>query len=91
MAEILRLCVLAVKEIPMLKTLEAAAQLDSALLTVEDVAKILHVPISWVYERTRSRAKNRVPGFRLGKYWRFRESDVFAWIERQKCGVSGNA
>lgn len=64
---------------------------DASLLTVEDVARILCVPVSWVYERTRCRAKNRIPGFRLGKYWRFREGDVLAWIEQQKCGVSGNA
>jgi excisionase family DNA binding protein len=69
----------------------AAAQLEASLLTVEDVAGILRVPVSWVYERTRSRAKNRIPGFRLGKYWRFREGDVLTWIERQKCGASGNA
>lgn len=65
--------------------------IDASLLTVEDVARILRVPVSWVYEKTRHRAKNRIPGFRLGKYWRFREADVLAWIERQKCGACVNA
>lgn len=69
----------------------SATQFDASLLTVGDVAGILRVPISWVYQRTRSRTKNRIPGFRLGKYWRFRESDVLAWIERQKCGPTANA
>ena len=54
------------------------------LLTIEDVAKLLRVPISWVYEHTRRRASDRIPGFRLGKYWRFREVDVLTWIERQR-------
>lgn len=55
-----------------------------ALLTIEEVAELLSVPVSWVYERTRRRAVDRIPGFRLGKYWRFRETDVLAWIERQR-------
>jgi excisionase family DNA binding protein len=54
------------------------------LLTVQEVAEILKVPVSWVYERTRRRGADRMPGFRLGKYWRFREADVFAWLERQR-------
>jgi excisionase family DNA binding protein len=65
---------------------EAGLSPKSALLTVEDVAKLLRVPVSWVYERTRHRGLNRLPGFRLGKYWRFREAEVFAWLERQRAG-----
>ena len=56
------------------------------LLTVEEVADMLKVPPSWVYERTRRRGVDRIPGFRLGKYWRFRETDVLAWLERQRVG-----
>jgi excisionase family DNA binding protein len=55
-----------------------------ALLSVEEVAALLKVPPSWVYDRTRMRTKERIPGFRLGKYWRFREADVLAWLERQR-------
>lgn len=62
------------------------AQSQSVLLTVEEVAELLKVPVSWVYERTRQRGLNRLPGFRLGKYWRFREAEVFAWLERQRAG-----
>jgi len=57
------------------------------LLTVEQVADLLQVPPSWVYGRTRTRAADRIPGFRLGKYWRFREGDVLAWLERQREGI----
>jgi excisionase family DNA binding protein len=71
-------------------TLPAAA-CSHALLTVEEVAELLRVPISWVYERTRTRSTDRIPGFRLGKYWRFREADVIAWIERQRSGGRANA
>jgi excisionase family DNA binding protein len=58
--------------------------LDEALLTVSEVAGLLHVPVSWVYEHTRRKCINRIPGFRLGKYWRFREDDVLRWIESQR-------
>ena len=68
-----------------------AATVEHSLLTVEEVAELLHVPPSWVYERTRRRAGDRIPGFRLGKYWRFRETDVLAWIERQRTGGRTNA
>jgi excisionase family DNA binding protein len=54
------------------------------LLTVEEVADLLKVPVSWVYERTRKRSADRIPGFRLGKYWRFREADLLAWLEAKK-------
>jgi excisionase family DNA binding protein len=63
----------------------------SVLLTVEEVAELLKVPVSWVYDRTRSRGVNRIPGFRLGKYWRFQESEVLAWLERQRSGGRANA
>ena len=57
---------------------------DGNLLTVRDVAQLLHVPVSWVYERTRGRSPSRIPGFRLGKYWRFSASDVTAWIQARR-------
>jgi excisionase family DNA binding protein len=62
-----------------------------ALLTIEDVAGLLKLPVSWVYERTRRRGFDRIPGFRLGKYWRFRESEVLEWLERQRAGAKPNA
>ena len=57
-----------------------------ALLSVEEVAELLQVAVSWVYDRTRARGVNRIPGFRLGKYWRFDETEVIAWLERQRSG-----
>jgi len=55
-----------------------------SLLNVEEVAELLQVPVSWVYERTRRRGRDRLPGFRLGKYWRFDESEIRAWIGLQR-------
>jgi len=69
----------------------ASRDLLESLLTIEDVAELLRVPVSWVYERTRRRSFDRIPGFRLGKYWRFREADVLMWLERQRAGGRTNA
>jgi excisionase family DNA binding protein len=65
--------------------------IPGALLTVEEAAALLRVPVSWVYGRTRRRSADRLPGIRLGKYWRFREADLEAWIERQRGGGRANA
>jgi excisionase family DNA binding protein len=54
------------------------------LLTIQQVAELLHVPVSWVYGRTRKRSIERPPGIRLGKYWRFREEEIHAWVESQR-------
>ena len=54
------------------------------LLTVQEIAKLLKVPVSWVYGHTRKRSIDRLPGYRLGKYWRFRADEVMAWVQRQR-------
>jgi excisionase family DNA binding protein len=54
------------------------------LLTVKEVAELLHVPVSWVYDRARKRSLDRLPAIRLGKYWRFREEDIVAWLRRHQ-------
>jgi excisionase family DNA binding protein len=59
------------------------------LLTVEEVASLLHVPVSWVYGRIRKRSLERLPGYRLGKYWRFREDEIHAWVEDQRGATRG--
>jgi excisionase family DNA binding protein len=56
---------------------------EAKLLTPEQVADLLNVPRSWVYGRARARDQGRLPGIRLGKYWRFREGDVLAWLDTQ--------
>jgi len=60
------------------------AREESHLLTVHEVATMLQVPVSWVYGRMRKRSAERLPGYRLGKYWRFRQAEVLAWVESQR-------
>ena len=61
-----------------------------ALLTVNDVAALLKVSKSWVYEHTRSRRvprSERLPHLKIGKYVRFEPHAVRAFIQR-KCRVA---
>jgi excisionase family DNA binding protein len=56
------------------------------LLTVEDVAALLRVSRSWVYEHTRSRGtrrSDRLPYIKVGKYLRFEARAIRAFIEKQ--------
>ena len=57
------------------------------LLTVEDVATLLKVSRSWVYEHTRSHRTpraERLPHLKIGKYVRFEARAIRAFIEK-KC------
>jgi excisionase family DNA binding protein len=47
------------------------------LLTADEVAGLLHVTKSWVYDQTR---QHRMPHVRLGRYVRYRRSAVDGWI-----------
>lgn len=52
--------------------------MSERLLTAKAVAEHLCVPVSWVRESTRAGA---LPHFQLGRYKRYRLSDVEAWLE----------
>lgn len=54
------------------------------LLTVADVAELLRVPVSWVYERTRRRGAEGLPHLKLGKYLRFSQPEVLDWLKRMR-------
>lgn len=53
------------------------------LLTAAEVAAMLHVTKSWVYDQTR---RHRMPHVRLGRYVRYRRSAVDRWIEQIEAG-----
>ena len=61
-----------------------STQLKCELLTVQQVAELLQVPVSWVYGRLRTRSLEKLPGYRLGKYWRFDREEILAWLAQQR-------
>ena len=50
-----------------------AANMRGNLYTVVQAARILHLPVSWIYERTR---KDSIPYKKMGKYIRFTDEDL---------------
>jgi excisionase family DNA binding protein len=63
-----------------------STQSQCELMTVQQVAELLQVPVSWVYGRLRKRSLEKLPGYRLGKYWRFDKEEVLAWLAEQREG-----
>lgn len=53
--------------------------MSDALLTAKEVATLLGVPTSWVYEQSR---RGEIPTVTLGRYRRYREEAITAWIEQ---------
>ena len=51
------------------------------LLTVKEVAEILQVPISWVYEHTRGNCREELPHIKVGKYLRFFDADISNYLQ----------
>jgi len=47
------------------------------LLTAEEIAERLGVKTQWVWAQARA---GRIPHVRLGRYCRFRESAIEAWV-----------
>ncbi|MEU3273549.1 helix-turn-helix domain-containing protein [Saccharomonospora sp. NPDC006951] len=55
--------------------------MSSKLLTIDDLADYLSIPKNTLYQwRTKGYGP---PGKRVGKYVRYRESDVDTWVEQQ--------
>lgn len=57
------------------------------LLTVDEVAALLKVSKSWVYEHTRTRkgaCADCLPHIRIGKYLRFDERDLQAYMNTKR-------
>ena len=53
------------------------------LLTAEEVAERLGMRIDWVWAQARA---DRIPHVRLGRYRRFRESAIDAWLQELETG-----
>jgi len=65
------------------ETLDHPKQHDG-LLTIAEVADLLRVPKSWIYQRTRRRGIDRLPHVKLGKYLRFRIPEVHKWLDQYR-------
>lgn len=62
-----------------------SGQLNTKLVDVREMAQILGVAESWLYQRTRLGSK-AIPLVRVGKYVRFRPDEVVKFLERKQVG-----
>lgn len=57
--------------------------MEERLIEIKDLADRTNLPRSWWYART---AAKEVPFYKLGKYCRFKWSEVEAWLEARRRG-----
>lgn len=57
--------------------------MNERLLTAQEVAERLAVPLSWVREATRD---GRLPHLKLGRYRRYHAETIEAWLRQQETG-----
>ena len=60
--------------------------MSGSLLTAGDVAELLGVPKSWVYEQSRA---GRIPTVTLGRYRRYRREAIEAWVAQLESPARG--
>jgi excisionase family DNA binding protein len=58
---------------------------DESLFTVKTLAEYLQVSQQWVYERIQH---NEIPHIKLGKFPRFKKSDINHWLDTLKIPAS---
>lgn len=57
--------------------------MSDEILTLKELAEYLKLAEKTAY---RLAAEGKLPGFKVGGSWRFRESDIERWIENSKKG-----
>jgi excisionase family DNA binding protein len=62
---------------------DASGTTADRLLTANEVAAMLSVPVRWVREHSRS---GLLPVVALGRYRRYRRDAVLTWVEQQETG-----
>ncbi len=60
---------------------------NEPLVDITEIEKATGLPRSWLYAQT---AAGRIPHLKLGKYLRFRPSEVQRWLESHRRGDGQN-
>lgn len=61
--------------------------METDILTVKEVSEYLKLTEKTAY---RLASKGDIPGFKVGGSWRFRKSEIDAWIEKQAKDKNNN-
>jgi excisionase family DNA binding protein len=62
------------------------SRMDSDIMTIREIAEYLKLTEKTAYRLT---AEGKIPGFKVGGAWRFKRSDIDAWIETKKTERGG--
>jgi excisionase family DNA binding protein len=57
-------------------------------MTAGEIAEYLRLPRSTVYKLAQ---EGRLPGFKVGRLWRFRREAVMQWVREQEQAVTSQA
>lgn len=52
----------------------------SAIMTIEEVASYLRIPLSSAYKLAQ---EGKIPGQKVGRHWRFHRAVLEHWIKRE--------
>lgn len=62
---------------------ETAKNEDDIILTLKELAQYLKVGEQWVYQKVYQRS---IPFYKIGKYTRFRKSEIDQWLQENGNG-----
>ena len=55
--------------------------MDANFMTAEEVSEYLRIPRSTIYKLVQEK---QLPGFKVGKHWRFRKETFEEWISERE-------
>jgi len=65
---------------PILKGSEETSANDF-IFDIKQLSEYLNVPVTWIYRQT---SDHNIPYYKLGRYNRFKKSEIDEWLETQK-------
>jgi len=65
------------------------ASLLAYMVTPEELAKLLKVPLSWIYDRTRKSGPDKLPFYKMGRYLRFSVPEIEDYLRRRSFNANG--
>ena len=66
---------------------KVATDMTDQILTIKEVAAYLKLAEKTAYKLA---AEGKLPGFKVGGSWRFKEEDIGRWIEERKSSSKNN-
>lgn len=65
------------------------ASLLGYMVTPEELAKLLKVPMSWIYDRIRKSGPDKLPFYKMGRYLRFSVLEIEDYLRQRSFNTNG--